>query len=1000
MMTKMNQAKTMLMSILSAAILLLGLSACSAGEFDNPVSNNPLGSQVVGMWYNVAYTEGNLPDDWSHEGNAHYTRVLHVLQLDENGNGYACAMWFDNEDNIPVYSTQGPIPMTYTTKPDGRIILNFDEKYTEKEFADHFRKLTLKYTDGIISCHDGTTAFQMEMAGSAMSGWILDMIDKFIGGDGDDEIDYNINDYTIDYAGKQRIPITADNWRQRGSIFIYVGGTGSASIKDTHGETGYEIVNMPWSDLVDTNLPVGFCDDITPENGWEWAYNLCGNRAIRNGNFFALYNKYTGILRFFYYMPDLFEAGPDHAWEVSLTDDIAMRSLWGYGLPTTQTFKDKSKNTFCRGNFWSDYVTPYVKTMGMDGAINASPGWWAFDVDMSVYRPDAIALENNSISLQMRSWATQSLNLWSTMTATIEGEIKQKVEQSKGWSSVSWAKGAILGLQGAALLGSGYFGYKATGSDGLYKMLGSVAGMLGCGGAFAGLFGGAPKPFEASVSLGMNGTIDSQGTISSSEITTGVTSPTINLSKFFSQNAPTFGQGVWNIKKNPVVYVVDDMTIDWRRQDMDTDKNFNNIAYPEKMPSPFGGQANIYPNNDSWDWAKKPFQGMLCLFDPSSIEVELNPNVFPEGATYKVSAVCGVRKGMKYGSTDSYRSSMGLQSSMNTYNNLDRVNNHISNRSWREAPFDGLYGYEAKQTEGYITSTMFDVEEYYLCNNGAFGCGNSSYLIEPMSLTGVMYISGTSWNMCNLAPYEVTVILTVSSDGKDYVYCRTYLPEYEHISFNQVADVCKQANDADRTHFTELYDSQVARMQAVNHWMGTTPICDNSIQTRYQLGGGMAFDWTSESVTGYSLIDGNPSTLWGVKEGSRNYFKYSYYDSKTGFPTAAHYSNVSKAGDWTCAWMEFHTLLSNEPKSFTVMCSKRTDLIPRDLRLFAKNRADGEWVEIYKEENFNQRLKPQEGATVVCNIPANKQGQYKYYRVECSGSQGDYALAELTLNYE
>jgi len=67
---------------------------------------------------------------------------------------------------------------------------------------------------------------------------------------------------------------------------------------------------------------------------------------------------------------------------------------------------------------------------------------------------------------------------------------------------------------------------------------------------------------------------------------------------------------------------------------------------------------------------------------------------------------------------------------------------------------------------------------------------------------------------------------------------------------NQVADVCKQANDADRTHFTELYDSQVARMQAVNHWMATTPICDNSIQTRYQLGGGMAFDWTSESVTG------------------------------------------------------------------------------------------------------------------------------------------------------
>ena len=30
---------------------------------------------------------------------------------------------------------------------------------------------------------------------------------------------------------------------------------------------------------------------------------------------------------------------------------------------------------------------------------------------------------------------------------------------------------------------------------------------------------------------------------------------------------------------------------------------------------------------------------------------------------------------------------------------------------------------------------------------------------------------------------------------------------------------------------------------------------------------------------------------------------------------------------------------------------------------------------------------------------ADKQGQYQYYRVECSGSDGGYALAELTMNY-
>ena len=40
-----------------------------------------------------------------------------------------------------------------------------------------------------------------------------------------------------------------------------------------------------------------------------------------------------------------------------------------------------------------------------------------------------------------------------------------------------------------------------------------------------------------------------------------------------------------------------------------------------------------------------------------------------------------------------------------------------------------------------------------------------------------------------------------------------------------------------------------------------------------------------------------------------------------------------------------------------------------------------------------------EGASVVCEIPANKQGAYKEYRFECSGNAIDYSLAELKLNY-
>lgn len=39
-------------------------------------------------------------------------------------------------------------------------------------------------------------------------------------------------------------------------------------------------------------------------------------------------------------------------------------------------------------------------------------------------------------------------------------------------------------------------------------------------------------------------------------------------------------------------------------------------------------------------------------------------------------------------------------------------------------------------------------------------------------------------------------------------------------------------------------------------------------------------------------------------------------------------------------------------------------------------------------------------ASVVCEIPADKQGAYNLYRFECSGNPIDYSLAEITLNYE
>ena len=87
------------------------------------------------------------------------------------------------------------------------------------------------------------------------------------------------------------------------------------------------------------------------------------------------------------------------------------------------------------------------------------------------------------------------------------------------------------------------------------------------------------------------------------------------------------------------------------------------------------------------------------------------------------------------------------------------------------------------------------------------------------------------------------------------------------------------------------------------------------------------------------------------------------------------------------------------PESFTLTCGKYTRHCPEDIRLFASS--DGKNYElIYCELGFNKRFNPNQGATTVCRIKADKQKPYKYYRFEGSGNDIDYSFAELTMNYK
>lgn len=585
--------------------------------------------------------------------------------------------------------------------------------------------------------------------------------------------EYNINNYPISYSGKQIAPITKDNWRQTEGIFLYTGGAGDASIHDTNNGGGYVYVHLPWHNgNVQSNLPNGFCDNITPEKGWQLAFNSCGSRSIANNNFFALYNKYTGTLRFFYYMPEGFSTGNDHVWEVALTDNLADHKQWGYGLPAEETIKNRAKISATSAGTQVDYVTPWVAMKSNDGLIVPNAGWWAFDVDLSLYRPNT-DLSNAKIRLQMRTWNSQHVSLYSTMTAKIEGTIKQEVEEA-GASASSAASGVCTVAAAGCKIAAGIANFAKTPPN-IIDGLGSIADALGFGSEFAGLFGGGDSPFEGKINLGLNGTIDTDGFIKGSSPAVGVASPTFQLKDFDFADSH-IGQGVWNIKHHPVVHVI-------------------NNAYIS-----YGGGID----------------GRQYFFDPSSIEVELNPEVFPESEVewMQVDATCVATKEMGFNGTDSYRKGLGLSD----LNIQDPVKDYVIQYQTIPRGYylenvpeltDFLHYAEDKGGMEYAVQICEEKNNIW-----AYGRGiKDKFVIEPF-LIG----SGILGHYGHDIAYMVNVVLSVKMKGisEPIQYSRNYLPEIKSAEYEQWGDILKaiqshKLNEKQAGH-TDSYDYQVKRI--------------------------------------------------------------------------------------------------------------------------------------------------------------------------------------------
>lgn len=761
----------MLATILALCGLSTALTSCSSD--DDEVKATPIGgTELYKMWY--AETTVNYTFD---DGTTKQLKQVTALDFKEDGTGQEYSFYVDDNNQMKEEATS-LIGASFTfVNNNGRIVITgkdyFNDVTKDLVRVANYNGSQLVFETGATSLSPATEAQKTQL-----EAWLPE-------GANGASFD-NINDLwwpAIDKFNK-------DTWYKNNTIYLYDGK--SKEDKALLGmREGYHKVALPWSKDGDiqSNLPFGFCDSMTPENGWELALNRCGYNKIANENFIFLYNKYTGILRVLYFLPDDFDAGNDHVWEVMVGDSLALRSPWRYGIPEDAKIVNKQAIGQTSQQAMVNYITPWVDALGKGGVVTPNTGWWAFDIDMSCYRPGQ-DISKEQIRLHMRSWDQGQVSLYSLIEGKIDGtvDLNNKIEKT-GSSAGDAVNGIVKGVKAVAEVASAALSFYKGDAEGVIGGISSLAEALGIGADIGGICESGTKVtgLEGKISLGLNGTIDTKGFVTSAKTTRGIVAPTINISDFDLKNTHV-GQGVWNLKRSPVIYLTHQAL------------NCGNTM------------KNYFPNWKDYEttywnpWAKQNLKtisgtGVVWCFDPTSIEVDLNEEVFPYDQIdwMQVDAICGMRLGTGSEIYDNFRKFMGIRARSIMFKNRILYANYgnftgsgkNTDYPWRWT-FDPAYkndskngdilanfGYEMKDTKGMSYDVVSKMEKFDNYNVFYYGFGiKDRYIIEPQTALPVWYESSL------LGPVEVNVQLTIKMKGSDrlYVYNRLYVPSIRDIN--------------------------------------------------------------------------------------------------------------------------------------------------------------------------------------------------------------------------
>lgn len=394
-------------------------------------------------------------------------------------------------------------------------------------------------------------------------------------------------------------------------------------------------IELPWSQARTTQIPAALIDGVNPgdrvhpKEGWSMAYNLFS--ANPSKPYFMLYNKYSGVLRVFYYQIKDVNSGGEFSFAITPgqtnTHKFPFYHSLQYGIPVcNEGIQNKNVlNILSNGESpFQQLITPYVK----DDVVLHS-GWYCFDIDMSAYNPkQGFPFANADVlSINCKTSSSQQITLAGTFDGNSNGTIRgTSTSSGKGKTVVDDLKGSVTPVKNMvdaikkgetlkAIFNGGMTVYN------IYKMVTTDYDKE------------TPAPEPPTIEQSFSGKISLSG------YTYSATSNNASGVEFyynaFEQDNSDVGAGVWSLQDNPVVYVINDLLLG-------EEDYFTTVVNKD-------GYLIGADNPEEYNLR------LFTYFDPSTIKINLNTQLFNNIRNVKVSWIYGVYPNQADTRTDIYR---------------------------------------------------------------------------------------------------------------------------------------------------------------------------------------------------------------------------------------------------------------------------------------------------------------------------------------------------------